>query len=203
MFSPPDSGPETTAAGADVAVEVGDILQMVGDLKIEKKFPIDEILKIINQLLQSNGHVRLKFRRHTKHAQYTGEYVVGFTEIPHVGEVVDNVIVGPMNADSNAYHEGVCLGDMILSINGEDTFHALGTKAFHQICKAALIRDGKLSIHLEHSEHRAEVHHDLVHPTVHQGFQYLFGGGCFRSGNGDGGAVVKYQDDEGGLANNV
>jgi hypothetical protein len=172
-FTPPDD-----YIGGSKSSKEMDILQMVDDRKIEKRFPVQSINTIISKRLKDNGHVNLKFRRHINHEHYSGEYVVGFTkEVPNVGVVEENVILGPIDKKSDAYHQGICCGDLILSINNEDNFNALNTKTFQQICNAALIRDGKVSLHLEHSEHRAEIHHDLIHEKVHKGFRFIFGGG--------------------------
>jgi predicted metalloprotease with PDZ domain len=118
--------------------------------------------------------------------------------VPDVGVVSKNIIMGPIDTNSDAYHQGICHGDLILSINNEEHFNALSTQSFKQVCEAALFRDGKLTLHLEHSEHRAEFHHDILHENVHKGLRAVFGGMCCSSGvNANAGAGDKYQMEKG------
>jgi len=195
----PTGDPTAAATTTRRVADEKDILQMVDERKIEKIFPVPSITACITTRLAMNGHVNLKFRRHIDHAKYSGEYVVGFTtKVPDVGMVEKNVIMGPIDTNSDAYHQGICHGDLILSINNEEHFNALSTQSFKQVCEAALFRDGKLTLHLEHSEHRAEFHHDILHENVHKGLRAVFGGMCCSSGvNANAGAGEKYQMEKG------
>ena len=199
----PTSDPTAAATTTRRVADEKDILQMVDERKIEKRFPSSSITAIITTRLQSNGHVNLKFRRDVRHAKYSGEYVVGFTkQVPDVGVVEKNIILGPIDTNSDAYHQGICHGDLILSINNEEHFNALSTQSFKQLCEAALFRDGKLTLHLEHSEYRAEFHHDILHENVHKILRAVFGGMCCGScGSGVNANAVnageKYQMEKG------
>jgi hypothetical protein len=199
LIDPTTGDPTAAATTTRRVADEKDILQMVDERRIEKRFPSSSIIAIITARLAMNGHVNLKFRRHIDHAKYSGEYVVGFTtKVPDVGMVDKNVIMGPIDTNSDAYHQGICHGDLILSINNEEHFNALSTQSFKQICEAALFRDGKLTLHLEHSEHRAEFHHDILHENVHKGLRAVFGGMCCSSGvNANAGAGEKYQMEKG------
>ena len=87
---------------------------------------------------------------------------------------------------STSYHEGIRCGDLLLAINNEELSIDKGgvhldTQKFGQICTQALLRDGSIVLHLQHSEHRAEHHHDVIPDTVHKGFSLFCGGGCCRT----------------------
>ena len=195
------SGPTTLRDGF-VGPEVEDILLMIDQKGVDKRLNPTDICDVIRTRLQTNGATHLKFRRHVNHDNYTGEYFVAFHAVPNVGQVEDNVVVGPIDQQSAAYHEGIRHGDLVLSINneylsGKDVEGLqLDTSQFQAMCSTALLRDGSLTLHLEHSEHRAEHHRDILHPTVHEGMRFLCGGGCCDTKQR--GSEGKYSDSVGG-----
>jgi len=170
-----------------VAPSVSDILLMVDEKGVDKRLSPSLVLSSIATRLKTNGSVHLKFRRHVGHDHYTGEYFVSLHGVPDVGVVENNVILGPLSILSPAYHHHVRLGDKLLSINNEVVIQTLNTEMFQTLCDTALTRDGSLTLHLEHTEHRAEHHHDVIHPSIHKGMRAFFGGGCWskRAGAND------------------
>jgi hypothetical protein len=164
---------------------VSDILLMVDEKGVDKRMPPSKVLASVATRLQTNGAVHLKFRRHVNHDDYTGEYFVTLDAVPDVSAVEDNVVVGPLPVESAAYHHRVRCGDKLLSINDEVVLRMLDTESFQALCDIALARDGSLTLHFEHTEHRAEVHHDVLHPNIHKGFRAIFGGGCCCPKRGD------------------
>jgi len=80
--------------------EAEDILLMIDQKNVDKRLYPADIYKVIAARLATNEKVHLKLRRHVDHKDYTGEYIVAFHEVPTVGEVKDNVILGPLNSET-------------------------------------------------------------------------------------------------------
>lgn len=164
-------------------LSTGDVLVMLDAKGIDKRLPAEAVMGAIKKRMAANGTVHLKFRRGKDHADYKGEYFVALHEVPPLGEIEDGEVLGPIPLGGLADNEGIEAGDTLMAINNEAVaeFH-LGTTQFKSMCDAGLARDGSLTLHLRHSEHNVEAHHDALHPGLHKAGFILCGGGCCRSG---------------------
>ena len=175
--------PEGLDAIGGRKISVGDILLMVDSKRVDKKLPPDAVIEAIKERMKAKGAVNLKFRRGKNNEDYTGEYFVALQEVADVGEMQDNLVLGPIPSTGVADAEGIEKGDLLLAINNEavSDFH-LDTERFKMMCKAALTRDRLLLLHMKHTQIENEPHHNAIHPYLHKLGFFLCGAGCCRSG---------------------